>query len=162
MKAELVNKMQEIANGAAFDAKKVNEVLFDELVEGIGKSKTVAGEILRAVNRIQYRWYNDGDMAGSGYGRETVNPAVRYLEATVGDKDMSLFEMEIDKFFGYVNGQYVSDAEYDKETLALVETAIRYIAENKLWEKENEEDMLEYRDAELDVDRYDYDDEEDY
>ena len=31
-----------------------------------------------------YRYYNDGDVAGEGYGRETVNPAVRYLYKTNG------------------------------------------------------------------------------
>lgn len=44
-----------------------------------GKCETVAGEMLRAYNRVVYRYYNDGDVAGEGYGRETVNPALRYL-----------------------------------------------------------------------------------
>ena len=44
-----------------------------------GKCETVAGEILRAYSRVVYRFYNDGDVAGEGYGRETVNPALRYL-----------------------------------------------------------------------------------
>ena len=49
-----------------------------------GKCETVAGEILRAYNQMLYRYYNDGDVAGEGYGRETVNPAVRYLYKTNG------------------------------------------------------------------------------
>lgn len=44
-----------------------------------GKCETVAGEMLRAYNRVVYRQYNDGDVAGEGYVRETVNHALRYL-----------------------------------------------------------------------------------
>ena len=35
--------------------------------------------IIRAFSRIAYRFENDGDMLGKGYGRETCNPAGRYL-----------------------------------------------------------------------------------
>ena len=55
--------------------------LFNELVPMYGNCKTVAGEIVRAINRVIYRFYSDGDIAGEGYGKETVNPAVRYLNA---------------------------------------------------------------------------------
>lgn len=60
--------------------------LFDELVPARGKADTVAGEIVRAVNRIIYRSWNDGDHIGMGYGNETCNPAARYLMARAGDK----------------------------------------------------------------------------
>ena len=53
--------------------------LFDKYVPKQGKADTIGGEIIRAANRIIYRYYNDGDMAGFGYGKETVNPACRYL-----------------------------------------------------------------------------------
>ena len=57
---------------------KIND-LTEQYVCAVGKCETVAGEILRAYNRVVYRYYNDGDVAGEGYGRETVNPALRYL-----------------------------------------------------------------------------------
>lgn len=53
--------------------------LFDELVPSMGKAETEAGEIVRAYNRIAYRFYNDGDHLGVGYGNETCNAAGRYL-----------------------------------------------------------------------------------
>lgn len=63
-----------------------NEQLIDELaklfhdnVPNIGPADTRLGEIVRALNRIAYRLYNDGDMAGSGYGRETIDPCLAYL-----------------------------------------------------------------------------------
>lgn len=58
--------------------------LFDELVPASGKADTVAGEIIRAVSRISYRNSNDGDHVGVGYGKETCNPAARYLMEMAG------------------------------------------------------------------------------
>ena len=57
---------------------KIND-LTEQYVCSEGKCEPVAGEILRAYNRVVYRYYNDGDVAGEGYGRETVNTALRYL-----------------------------------------------------------------------------------
>ena len=58
--------------------ERINE-LFEELVPGSGKAESLAGELVRAMARIGYRWYNDGDQVGIGYGRETCNPAARFL-----------------------------------------------------------------------------------
>lgn len=55
------------------------EALFDELVPDMGACESVSGEIVRAVARIRYRYYNDGDVANCGYGMETVLPSVSYL-----------------------------------------------------------------------------------
>ena len=64
--------------------KKLN-ALFEELVPASGKADTVAGEIVRAITRIGYRNWNDGDHIGVGYGKETCNPAARYLSAKCGE-----------------------------------------------------------------------------
>ena len=56
-----------------------NQPLYDELVAGSGKSDTVQGEMLRAINRIVYRWYNDGDEYHTGYGTTTAGPAHSFL-----------------------------------------------------------------------------------
>lgn len=58
--------------------KKLEELSY-ELVPGVGKAATTAGELVRAVNRIDYRWYNDGDVVGVGYGKETCNAPLRFL-----------------------------------------------------------------------------------
>ena len=44
-----------------------------------GKSNTVGGEMVRAANQIIYRYNNDGDMIGRGYGNESINAAARYI-----------------------------------------------------------------------------------
>ena len=58
---------------------KRNDVLFDKLVPGSGDSETVEGEMIRAINRIIYRFFNDGDYFYRGYGAETAGPAHSFL-----------------------------------------------------------------------------------
>ena len=71
-------------NQAAFnyidklDNEFFNE-LRDKLVPACGKAATVAGEIIRAMDRLIYRFWNDGDMVGDGYGNETCNGSYRYM-----------------------------------------------------------------------------------
>lgn len=60
--------------------------LFKELVPETGKADSLAGELVRAMSRIGYRFYNDGDQLGIGYGKETCNPAGRFLGAKGNDK----------------------------------------------------------------------------
>ena len=55
------------------------EELRNKYVPYSGKADTVGGEILRALDRITYRYFNDGDMVDVGYGIETVNSSFRYL-----------------------------------------------------------------------------------
>jgi hypothetical protein len=56
-----------------------NDVLFGKLIPASGPAETLEGEMLRAVNRIIYRYYNDGDYWYTGYGRRTAGPAVAFL-----------------------------------------------------------------------------------
>ena len=58
---------------------KRNDALFDKLVPGSGDSETVEGEMVRAINRIIYRFFNDGDFFYKGYGAETAGPAHSFL-----------------------------------------------------------------------------------
>ena len=58
--------------------KKIDE-MFERLVPVSGSCETVAGEIVRALSKIVYRFYNDGDCIGVEYGNETCNAAARYL-----------------------------------------------------------------------------------
>ena len=90
------------------DAKLDNRMheLFEELVPPYGKADSEAGEIVRAYNRIAYRFYNDGDRLGKGYGIETCNAAGRYLK--VHDCGTRISD--------YVNklwGGYGSDSYYE-------------------------------------------------
>lgn len=55
--------------------------LYDKHVPKEGEAETILGELVRAVNRIVWRNWNDGDVAGMGYGKETVDPAIRFMLA---------------------------------------------------------------------------------
>ena len=67
--------------------ERINQ-LFEKMVPASGKAENLAGELVRAMARIGYRWYNDGDQVGIGYGRETCNPAARFL-IHKGNKEVS-------------------------------------------------------------------------
>lgn len=45
--------------------ERINK-LFKELVPETGKADSLAGELVRAMSRIGYRFYNDGDQLGIG------------------------------------------------------------------------------------------------
>lgn len=57
----------------------LREIMFDALVSPLGKSDTIAGEMIRAVNKIGHTYYKDGDIYFSGYGLETLGSSAVYL-----------------------------------------------------------------------------------
>lgn len=69
--ADLLSKVAE--------AEDKHEILFDALVPDKGACDTVAGELIRAITKIMYRDYNDGDLFYEGYGIETAGNAASYL-----------------------------------------------------------------------------------
>lgn len=58
---------------------KTLEVLFDDLVPQSGPAASVAGELVRAIMRILFRDFNDGDKFFEGYGIETCASSAEYL-----------------------------------------------------------------------------------
>lgn len=123
--------------------------LFEELVPMRGPAATVAGEIIRATCRIGYRWVNDGDQLGIGYGKETCNPAARYLGKTTSDEiARQLWNLMYDPIY---DDSY--DGAYDKALTRIQEEILAYLdAHPELEEQENNEDFWDYRDKDEDVD----------
>lgn len=137
------NRTQEVAD------KELNN-LFDELVPNSGKASTKAGEIVRAMARLAYRWYNDGDKLGEGYGRETCNPAGRFL----CDK-LPEIEQAVIRIWDEYN-----DDDYEQGLLHVQNYVIDYINANpQLKAEANDEDYLDWRDEDEDVDDTDEDEE---
>lgn len=98
-------------------------VLSDILVPSSGKCDTEAGECIRAINRIMYRYYNDGDYFYKGYGLETAGPSAAYLmDNTTDDIYASLMNTADD---GY-EGSY-----YNKTIDKIAENVIEFIFSNK-------------------------------
>ena len=158
------NLIKEFIGG---ETEKRISVLFDKLVPGSGNADTVEGEIIRALNRLIYRWGNDGDLFWSGYGAETAGPAMEYLT------DASDIPFEIrEKFKAWENDNFGKD--YDKgELIDLAQIALQHV-EIKVKEDDltkNEDDLFNYgqkyidhvRDMEEEEDEYDdyYDDDDD-
>ena len=124
----------------------------DRLMPASGKAETVAGEIIRAVDRIWYRWYNDGDKINVGYGKETCNGTARFLEKIRGSE----FSAEV--WNGCLN-----DDRYTEFTDRLVDEMYAFIkARPELETTPNAEDSrMDFIDDDLDRDE-DEEEEEEY
>ena len=118
--------------------------LYDKYVPMTGKADTVAGEIIRAFARINYRYFNDGDCIGYGYGRETVSPCSRYLKKTV--KDEKVKEDLKKLYLSYQSEVYDSiSSRYSFYLSKLSKDIMNYLKSNKrLFLKINDNDMYSY------------------
>lgn len=120
------------------------EKLFDELVPNCGKAESMAGEIVRATARIGYRFNNDGDRIGVGYGRVTCNAAarflIRYAGAVVGELIESMWGMEDDVRY--------EDILFNE----VIPEVAEYIEKHPALRKEPSVDMLNFREKNEDVD----------
>lgn len=117
---------------------RVNEE-FRKRVPSMGKCETVGGEILRAVTKIGYRSYNDGDNPTKGYGVQTSGAALAYLMNS-GDVPDNISKIA-DKFASDCEGspEYVKDL---KSFTELTEAAVKYCEDGSTLK--NSEDMYDY------------------
>ena len=110
---------------------------FEVLVPDEGKADTVAGEIIRAMMRIMYRDYNDGDVFYSGYGVETCGSPAAYL--------MYKLPENIGKMIEEIAYDELRDDRYTAALEELSATILDYLNDHKeLVGIKNEEDMYEY------------------
>lgn len=119
---------------------------FEELVPSSGKADTKAGELIRAMMRILYRDYNDGDKFNEGYGLETCGPAAAYL---IQNDFTDLRDYAEEK---HEEGMFTddNDEEYTDFLNSVAEQVITYIEQNpQLLIEPNDEDMLETDTTEL-------------
>ena len=128
------------------------DALFSELVPPTGPAETWAGEVVRAICRIGYRWYNDGDQIGIGYGKETCNPAARFLKLYTNK--------QVRKAVDAAWGIYDDDA-YQQRLNSLETAVLNFLDSNgALKEKERPCEIWDCRDWVQDIDDS-YDDEYD-
>ena len=126
--------------------------LFEELVPASGKADSLAGELVRAINRIAYRFYNDGDQVGIGYGKETCNPAARFLLAK-GSEEIKDYAAAI--------WQVYSENAYEKILDNLAGAVADYVEQTPELRNTPTEDMWNFYDKYEDVDDS-WDEDEDY
>ena len=118
------------------------QVYFDELVPAQGKADTVAGELVRAMMRVLYRDYNDGDLFYSGYGKETCGGSVVYLMDKVEDLERPFSEI--------VENQY-EDQYYTTELEDAAYLLLQYLNNRpELFMQKNEEDSRNVDENRLD------------
>ena len=129
--------------------QRINQI-FEELVPFSGKAESLAGEIIRAICRIGYRFSNDGDHLGIGYGKETCNPAGRFLKENTNE--------EIAGIVGAMWGN-PDESAYEKQLDSLAEAVLAYVESHPELRTRETEDMFSYYDADEDVDDYDEDNE---
>ena len=131
---------------------------FAAYVPAMGNAPTMGGEMVRAMNRIGYRYLNDGDKLNDGFGRETVNPAARYLMAKGSDDVKDALE----QMWAPYSGDYYSDEQYEMMLTELGNALlIQFDEQPDLFSTPNKEDMFDYADKYEDRDDS-YDDEEEY
>jgi hypothetical protein len=131
-----------------------NEPLYDELVPGSGKADTVEGEMLRAINRIVYRYYNDGDEYHTGYGTETAGPAHSFL-VNANHPLRSL-----------VSKLFKDGTNYEQTIKDVLDAILDHIESRRGKYTPNSEDMYDYEpefeDDEFEEEDYGYDYDDDY
>ncbi len=125
--------------------------LFKELVPETGKAGSLAGELVRAMSRIGYRFHNDGDMVNIAYGKETCNPAARFLIAK-GNAEVSSLTAGLWEIF--------SEDAYEKVMDILCGAVADYVEQNPDLRNQPTEDMWDFKDEEEDQDDS-WDEEED-
>lgn len=118
------------------DADEPIETAFELLVPASGKADTVAGELVRALMRLLYRDYNDGDVFYEGYGIETCGDAVAFL----CDKIPELEEM-----FENIAMKNLRDDQYTDGLKEIADETLDYIFHDpELVSTKNTEDMFDY------------------
>lgn len=110
--------------------------LFDKYVPFSGKADTIGGEVVRAISRIVYRNFNDGDCIGVEYGNETCNAPARYLKSVTRDAEIRNL---IDDMWG-------NEFDYDDKLEKLEQLVYQYVMDNEwVFERKNDDDMWNYR-----------------
>lgn len=117
------------------------ETAFDLLVPSNGKADTVAGELIRAMMRLLYRDYNDGDLFYEGYGIETCADAVAYL-CDVGD---DLLNVDFYSSFDDLASRTISGNSYSNALKDLADELMQDLLEHPdLFSKKNTTDFQSY------------------
>ena len=141
-KAELKAKAETVLKNidnelATLDSGKPSDILqvyFNYLVPDRGNADTVAGEIVRAMMKLLYRDYNDGDVFYEGYGYETCGPAAGFI----ADK-LDLYED-----FKNIAESGLSEDSYTEALEKITSKVISYLQKHEeLLATPNEEDMLD-------------------
>lgn len=97
---ELYNKFEDtLQEYADLSDEEVLDKVFQFMVPRQGMCETEAGELVRAMVRLLYRRYNDGDWFFQDYGLETCAPSAAYLMEFGGDKVASILHDRMEQIY---------------------------------------------------------------
>lgn len=100
-------------------------------------AETKAGELLRAVGIIVFRYFSYGEMVGGDYDTEYVNPAARFIQEIYPDTELAA---AVKALWGVQWSE-----TYRKGVVLLTEMVMDLIEKNpELLVEENEWDCLEF------------------
>ena len=145
--------------GGALESR--NDALYDTLVPSSGNADTIEGEMLRAINKIVYRWYNDGDYFFKGYGIETAGAPMAFL-ATCDE-----IPQEVQSQMGRLEDKAIDsngeEAKYETTIKEMLEYILTYIESKEGEYTPSKVDMFDYQPllSQSNDEEYD-DDEEDF
>lgn len=111
------------------------DVFYEKLVPSSGPADTLEGELLRAVSKISYRYYNDGDYYYTGYGAETAGSSAYYLLRIVRIP-------AVEKAIAQANG--ARGREYERCLQAAVDGVVDFIKSKNGQYTPNTDDNLNY------------------
>ena len=123
------------------------EALYAQYVPACGACETLGGEILRAISKIVYRFYNDGDTVSRYYGSDynMLKGADRFL-------------LKYADVYESLGGIY-DDLAYEKKMCGMLKCIVDFLKDNpELFETPNDDDYLNYQV----YDPIQYDDEDDW
>ena len=112
------------------------EKLTDQYMPKQGEADNELGEMLRSINQVVYRYYNDGDMWNKGYGKETVNKAIKHLTELAKNKETPRHIAR-----GLDNGLYELKKHGIKDK-DRYETALKILLQTVEWADQSEIDSL--------------------
>lgn len=105
------------------------EALFDEFVPAQGQCENLGAEIIRAMNRVGYRNYNDGDYFFTGYGLETCGSDMAFIYDNC-DEDVQRAIDHVEELNQMMLGENRMSSEYDKRLFEAFVEIISYLESN--------------------------------
>lgn len=139
LQAKAQPKLDEVQE-AIDNGEEPLSALFNAFVPPRGNADTVGGELVRAMNRINYRCYNDGDWFFCGYGLETCGSCATYISETIDFWDEFYRIAESSK-----SDYDVDDIVYEDELNTTTKKFCDYMFDHtELFATPNTEDCLDF------------------
>lgn len=117
------------------------ETVFDAIVPRSGKCDNIGGELARAMMKILYRDYNDGDVFYDGYGIQTcLSPVAFILDNVDGDLGDEIWELFTD-----IASSTLTGTEYTNQLHIIADKLLDYLKNTpEIFGKETE-DSITYK-----------------